>query len=94
MKRHFTQNLVITENNERSLKSSSKCWICGRLFAEWDNKVRDNDNVTGRYRGSMHKDCNINLRLIKKIPVIFYNLRSYDTYLIMEETGKFQFMWK
>ena len=33
--------------------------------------------------------CNINLKLIKKIPVIFHNLRGYDSHLIMKEVGKF-----
>ena len=39
--------------------------------------------------GSANKDRNINLRLIKKIPVIFYNLKEYESHLIMQEIGKF-----
>ena len=39
--------------------------------------------------GSVNKDCNINLRLIKKIPVIFYNLKGYESHLVMQEIGKF-----
>ena len=34
-------------------------------------------------------DCNINLKLTKKIPVIFDNLRGCDSHLIMQEIGKF-----
>ena len=30
------------------------------------NKVRDHDNVTGKYRGSAHCRCNINLKLTQK----------------------------
>ena len=63
--------------------------MCGRLFAEGDNKVRDYNHVTGKYRGCAHWDCNINPRLTKKIPVIFDNLRGYDSHLIMQEIGKF-----
>ena len=60
----------MTTDNERSFKSSNKCWIdctgnCGRLDAELDNEVRDHDRVTGKYMVSAHKDCNINLRLAK-----------------------------
>ena len=33
--------------------------------------------------------CNINLRLTVKVPVIFHNLKDYDSHLIMQEVGKF-----
>ena len=42
-------------------KSSNKCWICSNVHAG-GVKVRD-DHVTGKCRGSAHKDCNIHLRL-------------------------------
>ena len=37
----------------------------------------------------MYRDCNINLKLNDKIPIVFHNLKSYDSYLIMQELGKF-----
>ena len=33
---------------------SNKYWICYGLLAEGDNKVRNHDPVTGKYRGSQH----------------------------------------
>ena len=39
--------------------------ICGELFSEGHDKVRDHDHVTGKYSGSVQKDCHINLRLTK-----------------------------
>ena len=54
-----------------------------------DNKVRDNDRVTEKYRGSAHCSCNINLKLTKKVPVIFHNLKGYDSHLILQEIDKF-----
>ena len=42
-----------------------------------------------KYRGSAHRDCNINLKLNYKIPVVFHNLENYDSHLIMQELGKF-----
>ena len=66
IKKHFNKNLIKTVNDERSFKSSNECWICGGLYAKRDNKARDHGHVTGKYRGSEHKNCNINLRLNKK----------------------------
>ena len=70
-------------------QSSNKHWICNKLFNIRDNKVTDYDHVTGKYRGSAHWSCNINLKLTKKVPVIFHNLKGYDSHLIMQEIGKF-----
>ena len=67
--------------DERSFKSSAKCWICNKLFAAGDNKVRDHDHVTEKHRYSAHWNCNINLKFTKKIPVIFYNLKGYESHL-------------
>ena len=44
-----------------------------RIFKKgW--KVRDHDHWTGEYRGAAHSGCNIALRKIRKIPVLFHNL--------------------
>ena len=79
----------MTVQDEKSFKSSNKCWTCGGFFAEGSSKVRDYNHVTSKYRGSVHKDCNINFRLTKIIPVIFHNLRGYHSHLIMQEIRKF-----
>ena len=75
--------------DEKRFGSSNKCWICNKLFIDEDKKVRDHDHITGKYRGSAQSDCNNNLKLTKKVPVIFHNLRGYDSHLIMQEIGKF-----
>ena len=41
-----------------------------------------------KYRGTSHWSCNINLKMSKKIPVIFYNLRGYDSHLTIKEVSK------
>ena len=51
---------------------------------------RDHCHITGKYRGSAHQDCNLKLRINPKeikIPVIFHNLRGYDSHFIMQEIG-------
>ena len=54
-----------------------------------DNKVRDHCHITGKCRGAAHCSCNINLKVSKKVPVIFHNLKGYDSHLIFKELNKF-----
>ena len=55
-----------------------------------ESDVRDHCHITGKHRGLAHQSCNINYRLTDKIPVIFHNLRGYDSHFIMKEIGKFK----
>ena len=55
-KKDLTKNLYNEE-----FKKSTKCWICDNNFNDNDVKVRDHCHITGKYRGSSHKDCDINL---------------------------------
>ena len=75
-KRHFNRNLAVSTKDEIRFQSSNKCWTCDKLFVAEDNKVRNHDHITGKYRGSAHWSCNINLKLTEKVPVIFHNLRG------------------
>ena len=79
MKKHFNKNLIMTEEEEQ-FQSSNICWICEKLIE--DEKVRDHCHITGKFRGTAHWSCSINLQLTKKVPVIFHNLRGYDSNLI------------
>ena len=45
--------------------------------------------MTGKIRGATHWSCNINLQLTKKVPLIFYNLRGYDSHLIFDGLNNF-----
>ena len=44
-----------------------------------------------KYRGSAHRDCYINVKLNHKIPVVFPDLKNYDSDLIMQQLGKLNF---
>ena len=56
-----------------------------------NNKVRDHFHITGKYRGAAHWSCNINLKLSKKVPVIFHNLKGYDSHLMFKELSRFNY---
>ena len=93
MKKHFNKPLRMTEENEQEFKKATKCHICDKEYEEYtekDIRVRDHCHITGKYRGSAHMDCNLQLRINPKqikIPVIFHNLRGYDSHFIMQEIG-------
>ena len=73
---------------------STICHICnGKLHYKKD-KVRDHCHVTGEYRGAAHKNCNLQFRISTKVPVIFHNLRGYDSHFIIQEIGEFGFRYK
>ena len=74
---------------EGRFQLSNKCWICDKLFNVGDDKVRAHCHTTRKYWGSAHWNCNVNLKLTKKVPVMLHNLRSYDSHLIMQKINKF-----
>ena len=69
-------------------ENSTKCWICENDYIDTDVKIRDHCHITGKYRGSALRDCNINVKSNHKNPVVFYKLENYDSHLIMQELGK------
>ena len=79
----------MSAEEEEKFQLSDSCWICNKLFDVGDEKVRDHCHITGKYRGAAHFSCNANLKLSKKVPVIFHNLRGYDSHLIIKKMGKF-----
>ena len=89
MKDQFNKSLVMTEEEEHLFQQSNNCWICKKIIDNEDEKVRNHCHITGKVRGSGHWDCNINFQLTKKIPVIFHNLKGYDSHLIFSELHKF-----
>ena len=44
----------MSAKSEQIFQSSNKCWICGKLFDEGENKVRDHCHVTGKCKGCAH----------------------------------------
>ena len=89
MKKHFNKELAMTKKGNEDFGNSTKPWICDNDYIDTDVKVRDHCHVTGKYRGSAHRDCYIKVKLYHKILVIFHNLKNYDSHLIMQELGKF-----
>ena len=89
MKKHFNKNLIMSEKEEEEIQLSNTSWISEKLIDNDDEKVRDHCHMTGKFRGAAHWSCNINLQLTRNVPVIFHNLRCYESHLIFSELNKF-----
>ena len=74
MKKHFNKNLIMSEKEEEKFQSSTMCWMFEKLIDDEDEKIRDHCHITGKFRGAAH--------WTKKIPLMFQNLRGYDSHLI------------
>ena len=91
MKKHFNKPLKMTKENETDFQKAAKCHICDKPYMDKDIRVRDHCHITGKFRGSAHQDCNLQLQIKPetiKIPVIFHNLRGYDSHFIMQQIGQ------
>ena len=75
----------MTEEEEHLFQKSNTCWICKKFIDNDNKKVRDHCHITSKFRGAGHWSCNINFQLTKNVPVIFHNLKGYDSHLTFSE---------
>ncbi|CAB3982135.1 Gastrula zinc finger [Paramuricea clavata] len=88
----FKKKMEITPKQEGEFQVAKDCSICGGELGE--DRVRDHCHVTGKYRGAAHNICNLKYRITWKVPVVFHNLRGYDSHLIMPEIEDFRIVGK
>ena len=81
----------MTEKDHEDFNNSTKCWICKKACEGGKVKVKDQDHVTGKYRGSAHQECNLNFILTKKFFAMFHNQQNYNSQLIFLEIRKYDF---
>ena len=77
----------MTIENENNYQNSQDCWICNEKLDK--NKVRDHCHITGKYRRAAHSQCNLKLKIPRKLPIIFHNLEGYDGHKIFKELNNF-----
>ena len=83
------QAMRMTNADWESHRTASRCHVCDGLLK--GDSVKDHCHITGKYRGAAHSACNLKLRLSPKtttIPVVFHNLRGYDSHLLMQAISK------
>ena len=86
MKKHFDKELVVTKE-DKDFENFVKWWICDNDYVDHDVKVRDHYRITGKYRSSAHRDCNINIK--SQNSCCISQPTNYDSHLILQELGKF-----
>ena len=52
-KKHFNREFVMNKEADEGSENST--------YVDGDVKVRDHCHVTEKYRGSIHRDCNLNI---------------------------------
>ena len=91
VKTKFNKPLIMTDEDEANFEVMNHCHICGNKYTDKDVRVRNHCHITGKFRGSAHQECNLKLRIKPediKVPVIFHNLRGYDSHFIMQQIGE------
>ena len=84
----FQEKMKISKEQQNEFHRTTICHICNGKLTKKD-KVRDHCHVTGEYRGAAHRNCNLQFKISTKVPVVFHNLRGYDSHFIMQEIGEF-----
>ena len=62
-----------------------------KTYEEREVEVKGHDHMTRNYWKSTHQECNLNLILSKKNLDLLRNLQIYDSHLIFQEIGKYNF---
>ena len=88
--KHFNKKLKMAIEDEDNYQNWQNCWICDEKIINNKDKARDHCHITGKYRGAAHKKCNSELRIPRKLPIIFHNLEGYDGHLIFRELNNFK----
>ena len=87
----------LSRDEELAFQRAEDCHICDKPLGA--DRVRDHDHLSGDYRGAAHSECNLALKYSKVndriefsfvIPVVFHNLRGYDSHVLMESLGKYK----
>ena len=87
LRKHFNKPLKMKRKDEDKFQKANSCHFCDKKYTEKDIRVRDHCHITGKFRGSAHDYCNLKLRIDPekiKIPVVFHNLRGYDSHFLMQ----------
>ena len=64
----------MANEDQEIYNNSNICWICKEELNT--DKVRGDCHITGKFRGAAHNQCNLKLKIPKKLPIIFHNFKD------------------
>ncbi|CAC5364416.1 unnamed protein product [Mytilus coruscus] len=73
---------ILNKYEEDEFQEATECYICGKEFEE-NNKVREHDHLSGKYRGAACQSCNTKEELMKhedeynKVKLLSKNSENY-----------------
>ena len=79
----------LSKEEKSQHKKATSCYVCNCDFTAENRKVRDQCHVLGNYQGAACNMCNSGMTLTKTIPVIFHNLKGYDSHSLLPELENF-----
>ena len=88
MRKCFNKPLKMTKDDLDAFEKATECYICNKQYTSDDIRVRYHCPITHKFKGSVHTECEKKLTINPnkiKIPVLFHNLRGYDSHFIMQE---------
>ena len=79
------RKMIYTEEDKINFDNCHECPKCKEKFDDETKKVRDHCHLTGKFRSALCQKCNFLHRLRRRnLPVIFHNLKGYDSHLLIK----------
>ena len=78
------KDIILTQEDEEDYRNNNICRFCEKTIES--DKVRDPCHLTGKYRGSIHNVCNINVEQKDSnfIPFAFHISSNYDCHMFFK----------
>ena len=78
----------VAKQDKENYKNANVCHICEKDLN--NDKVWDHCHISGKYCGAAHDNCKKKYVVLKYILIVFHNLRSYDSHLIVQNFRKYK----
>ena len=75
----------MTEQHRLDFSNAKCCHVCKVEYKVREEKVRDHDHYTCKYKDSANKTCNTKFYYEKSLNVFFHNLKGYDRHFLIQE---------
>ena len=79
------KDIIMKQEDEEDFENNNICRFCEKNIES--DKVRDHCHLTGKYRGSAHNTCNINVKQKDSnfISFAFHNFSNYDCHMFFKK---------